>query len=867
MQLAYDHYRVQTDPSTGKPVILGRGGMGITFKAVDTVLGREVALKVINSAQLNSEEAHKRFLREASATARLHHRNIATIYHQGRIDEGVYYAMEFIEGVTVGQLIRKDGPLPLADALDITRQVVQALSEAEKHGLVHRDIKPANIMLKTEADGQRVAKLIDFGLAKFTRGDHGEPELTQAGGYLGTVATSSPEQCRGEPLDTRSDIYSLGVTLWIMVTGEPPFKDPNPLNAMMSHLNDTPPFDKLNAFPPCVQDLIKSMLQKKKAERPRDTATLLHALDACIALLPSPADEFRTMATMVTTPTGRAAPAAPPVKRRPRLVPALLILPALLAAGAGWWYLRGPSAPARSATASPPIPKQDAAAPPSVPAPPPPSTAASVAAMARAQLERLDAGGFVESFVQVHGQFGETPEGSNELEDLRARFEEARRARGDVLATWARDNVSTLLTAAKAGLPSAHLLLGDGFREVDAARAADFYRRAVAEAQERNDIARELEAWSRAASLPGQPVQGDAVARIGQLIEETGRVDAPMFAASRPWIETFAGMNWTEALLVLGRRLEQDEPEKAAASLRQAALQFDRDEQWPAAVETYVRMATRFPDSSDASFARSRLQQLGVQLRDGEVVLSADTYDGMEPLLLQAAHLPTASLLEFLGERALRDNPSLALHHFTKAAEAGSPQAMAQVGLMLRKGIGDQPDPARAAAWFRKAAALNDRLGYYFLALALLDGAGVERNAPEAIDLLERSAGMGYAPAVDKLADCYRRGIGVRTNYVRALELYDKAIGMRHLDALGNKGVMLMNGEGAPRNETQAVKLFEDGALQDNPWCMYLYGAALWHGTGTSKDRETAERYLRRAADAGIAAAHAFLNQAANAVP
>ena len=267
MKLDFEHYRVLTDDA-GKPISLGRGGMGITYKAIDTVLGREVAIKVISCSELSSEEGQKRFLREATATARLHHRNIATIYHQGRVGDNFYYAMEFIEGVTVQQLIEKKGALPVVDALDITRQVVQALSEAEKHGLVHRDIKPANIMLKTEADGQRVAKLIDFGLGEVC-GTRARRRRTDPGGWFsGTAVTSSPEQCRGEELDTRSDIYSLGITLWIMLTGSSPYKDANPIFLMVKPREETPPFEQLAAFPAEIVDLIRARL----AEKSRKTA-------------------------------------------------------------------------------------------------------------------------------------------------------------------------------------------------------------------------------------------------------------------------------------------------------------------------------------------------------------------------------------------------------------------------------------------------------------------------------------------------------------------------------------------------------------------------------------------------------------------
>ncbi|MCB1133879.1 MAG: serine/threonine protein kinase, partial [Verrucomicrobiae bacterium] len=158
----------------GKPWLLGKGGMGETYRARDAQLGREVALKTIAPERLRDATARERFLREAKSNARLHHRNIAAVHQFGEIDGVCYYAMELIEGETLQAKLKREGALPVPQALAIARQVAQAFSEAEKHGIIHRDVKPGNIMLHPEADGELLVKLIDFGLAKAILGDDSE---------------------------------------------------------------------------------------------------------------------------------------------------------------------------------------------------------------------------------------------------------------------------------------------------------------------------------------------------------------------------------------------------------------------------------------------------------------------------------------------------------------------------------------------------------------------------------------------------------------------------------------------------------------------------------------------------------------------
>src|SRR6478672_2606399 len=213
---------------------LGRGAMGVTYRATDTALQRKVALKIIKTEIAErSADARERFMREARAAAALRHENIATVYQFGMsLETGQYfYAMELIEGETLDERVHRAGPLDAHTTVGIAQQVTSALAAAEKRGLIHRDLKPANLMLLSADDDEVVAmprravptiKIIDFGLAKAIHTQTDPRSLTHDR-FVGTPAFASPEQFEHSALDVRSDIYSLGATLWFALTGKTPF--------------------------------------------------------------------------------------------------------------------------------------------------------------------------------------------------------------------------------------------------------------------------------------------------------------------------------------------------------------------------------------------------------------------------------------------------------------------------------------------------------------------------------------------------------------------------------------------------------------------------------------------------------------------
>lgn len=261
---------------------LGRGAMGVTYKAFDTNLRCHVALKVISPAYLDSEIARERFLREARAAAAIRHPNVATVFHLGNEDETWFYAMEFVDGETVEQMMQRDGAVPVEMALEITDQVARALGAAQKQGLVHRDIKPSNLMLVREDGGDFTVKVIDFGLAKAVERDPAvDPATLTTGGFLGTPHFASPEQLDERDLDVRSDIYSLGVTLYYMLAGQTPFSG-SLAQVMSQHLHREPPLERLAGQSPMVLALLERMLQKDADERYQSPADLRREIAQCL---------------------------------------------------------------------------------------------------------------------------------------------------------------------------------------------------------------------------------------------------------------------------------------------------------------------------------------------------------------------------------------------------------------------------------------------------------------------------------------------------------------------------------------------------------------------------------------------------------
>ena len=272
----FEHYELVTGED-GKPIELGRGAMGITYKAFDVDLQCPVTLKVISERFLGDESARLRFLREARAAARLRHSNVASVLHLGRTGSSYFYAMEFVEGETLERLIKRSGRLEAKLALEIVTQVAAGLVAVHKQKLVHRDIKPSNIMVSVEEGGAVAVKIIDLGLAKPAPDAAAESGISTPGAFVGTPEFASPEQFAGIGVDIRSDLYSLGIVLWVMVTGHVTFKG-SPAEVMYQHQHTPLPLGELEKVPQPISALLQVLLEKDPVKRFQSPAEFLTAI-------------------------------------------------------------------------------------------------------------------------------------------------------------------------------------------------------------------------------------------------------------------------------------------------------------------------------------------------------------------------------------------------------------------------------------------------------------------------------------------------------------------------------------------------------------------------------------------------------------
>ncbi|TMM32975.1 MAG: Stk1 family PASTA domain-containing Ser/Thr kinase [Actinobacteria bacterium] len=332
---------------------LGAGGMANVYLAEDQELGRRVAIKILDDRHAADDSFIERFRREAKNAASLSHPNIVSIYDRGEAEGTYYIAMEYLSGRSLKELIVGRGPTPMRIALDYARQILAALGFAHRHGIVHRDIKPHNVVV--DADGR--LKVTDFGIAR-----SGASQMTEVGSIIGTAQYLSPEQARGSPVDQRSDVYSVGIVLYEMLTGKVPFTGDTPLEIAMKHLSEVPvpPSEVRDDIP----DDLDMVVLRALAKDPEDRYQTASEMDADLARIQrglSISSETTDAATAVLAgagisgaptiiaprPTQVAPPQPPPAayygyegppRRSRTLWPWLLVLLLLVGAGFAAWF-------------------------------------------------------------------------------------------------------------------------------------------------------------------------------------------------------------------------------------------------------------------------------------------------------------------------------------------------------------------------------------------------------------------------------------------------------------------------------------------------------------------------------------------------
>jgi serine/threonine-protein kinase len=366
---------------------VGAGGMGTVYRAEQAPMNREVALKVLRRDLGRDPETAARFHREAHTLSALKHPNTVTIFDFGQTDDGLLYlAMELLEGEMLSSRLKRVGPMDVPLAIRIAAGVLRSLAEAHSRGIIHRDLKPDNIFLARvhgRPDEDEIVKVVDFGIAKIRDGERGlEPLQTQEGTVFGTPRYMSPEQAQGKSLDGRSDLYAVGVLLFHMLTGQPPFTDDDAVVVMAHHIKTVPPLVRTLAparpIPARLERLVQRALEKDPIHRPQTAEAFLAELEAT-------ADEARALSAALLAP--EATPAAtvrPPRSPSRRAAWIGAAAAALVVVGGGLAALasRGnaPGAPPRAVPAPTLTTMAPPAPPVAAPAPPPAQVATAVTA-------------------------------------------------------------------------------------------------------------------------------------------------------------------------------------------------------------------------------------------------------------------------------------------------------------------------------------------------------------------------------------------------------------------------------------------------------------------------------------------------------
>lgn len=849
---SYDHFEVAKHPD-GSLWVLGQGSMGVTYKAFDNRLKCYVALKVIQSAFFADPFAKERFLREARSAAAVHHPNIASVFYLGESGEEVFYTMELVEGVSVEEELHRVGKIEPASALSIALQICRALHALHRAGLVHRDIKPANIMLLNTGDGQVTAKLVDFGLAKSVVGVVAGATLTQASGFLGTPYYCSPEQLNEQVVDTRSDIYSLGATLFAMLAGRPPFS--GTLAVVLDRsLHEAPPLDMV---PEEHRKLLARMLAKHPDERfqtPQELRMSLETTLSGISPVPSVFPALLDDVPAVSASTGNNVPSQTDgqsvtnisfsllelLKKR-RALPAAEAMVVLDAIAVALDNNRSADVPGFSGSLASIVLKGKDLSFVNV------SACSAVEVIFQAEksahpdatihvgASRSQAAGMPPPQLLAHVAYellGGYHQGKDRWTPVSALSAEGNAAlRRGMEDPQAFQTAAEFVTALKPQAPRRRTVRPTRRPRVQAVSGAPVPSLVVSPpvGNRRNWW------WLVAAGCASAVVAGVLVflktvpSGVSPTVKSPDPSPVPTEVAATP-----------------------PPPEDPSAPFLHAAEECRSRDDNAGMLDNFAKALDANPGLDDP---RRQMEMISAKLRSNAVNLTRQKFAPLRKPLEAAARHNVVSAQVLLGEWLRSTEPHEALKWFAAAAANGQTEAMTQAGLMMANGLGrEAPDFRAAVAWFQQGAAAGDSDAMVSLADCYLFGKGIPRNEIKALEILQAASALNHPRAMNMLGDLLKKGVPGQfaPNYAEAFRLFSSAQKIGNPDAQANLGVMYVNGLGVPQDPSKAFALWKDGAENlHNPLCMFFYAVALDGGLVGEKKPAEARDWYYRAAKAG----------------
>ena len=868
---------MQAPERLGKYLIrreLGRGAMGVVYEGYDPLIERAVALKVLRLDEGNAElaaELRMRFRREAQAAGRLNHPGIVAIHEYG--EDGAagtaFIAMELVRGRDLKTAFDAGTRFTLQQTGRLMAELLAALQHAHERGVVHRDIKPGNVIL-LEGGGVKVA---DFGIARLDTS-----ELTQLGSVLGTVSHMAPEQLTGEPVDGRSDLYSCGVILYQLLTGERPFNGP-PASLMhkVLHEQPVPPSQRAPALPVALDAVVLKAMAKEPARRHADARTFAAALHAALAeprpgATPTPAAEEATV--LLPRAAERAVAAS---------APGDMTLP----------QARPSSPPTASAPLPPPPPPSTSPSPLPLPLPLPlPSTTTSISIGSRRSRARRVG-------LTVLGVLGVVAAGAGgyRLFVFESASEPAAVATASLPPTTMRPSAPADVAPSQApAMPAERVATAPESApapaQAESAAAPDSALSSVsppfppgptppprlvpkpapapAETEPKRPAAVAIapETVRPARPIPAEPARPPPMAIAPQPVRPAPITPAPPATTRVPPAAAAASearpmAAASEAQPTVAAPPAKTGPALPSASPRNATAITASPAPMPATPSSPATASTLATPPSPAARSTPAMPPSPAQVLAGRSARDVRPYgaaDPIAPLPDAPAPVPAPRLEARIApadaarsSRAPASAPGAepavprAEPECLEEARRGNARCQVVVGNLYRAGRGVPRDPAEAARWYRKAAEQGSDAGQYELGVMHENGLGVVRNPREAVAWYRKAAAQGHARAQNMLGRAYENALAGQPNLVLAADWYRKAAEQNLPIAEYNLGRLYLSGRGVFKDVAKGQALLQKAAEAGEPNAMVQVAEMYARGEGKPRDRDQAARLYREA--------------------